>query len=166
MRSGSVLEPDLAPCEEVYVDNTSWKLIELGEVTIPSMGYRDPYNTADLARYFTIAIDAERLSGSGSLDMDCLLFIPCEHFIHASHTDNTNNLSLRAYTLEDDTVQITLGAGTQVYTNAEVMSRGFYLPTDLGFAIMAGQTTTAHDLTKTFEFEMFWYPRWPLFRGS
>ena len=165
LRSGGVSEPDLTRCEEVYVDNTSWKLIELGEVTIPTRGYRREYATTNLARYHTFAIEAERLNGSGSLDLDCLYLIPSEHFIHAWHTDNSYALILQAYTHPDDTTDFQMNTGISDFSNAQFAARGFHLPTDIGFCVMAGQTTTDHDMAETNEFTLNWYPRWSLYRS-
>lgn len=171
LRWGKYSDEDRARAEEVYISNTSWKLIELGQVMIPAGGYRDEYNLAgyaELATYFTMAIDAERLSGSGSLDMDCLYLIPADHYLHAYNTAEAQyGLHVTAMTTPDDQVSARMEVAqvSQSYPSADITTVGWFLPVDLAFAIAAVQEDS-HDLTFNLDWDLSWYPRWMLYRGS
>lgn len=52
--------------------SSRWKLYEMGTISIPPMSV----NILTPLSNFGISIQAERISGSGSLDMDCLVLIP------------------------------------------------------------------------------------------
>ena len=155
-----------AKCEEVYIDNTGWKLIELGQVTFPPSGFRENIGGNLTGKYTTFFLHAERLSGSGSLDMDCLYLIPCDHHIHAyGYVDD--EMFLESYTLATDEQQFLMRpVGTSEYTSSYEMSwKDWYLPTNVAFGVIAGQTLTAHSLSETFTWTLQkWFPRWRLFR--
>jgi hypothetical protein len=65
------------------ISNTNWGYYDLGVVSIPS--WKIP---ADLdLRYQFLAIEAESVSGSGNLDLDCLMLVPAEHQIYIQSVD-------------------------------------------------------------------------------
>ncbi|RJX17548.1 MAG: hypothetical protein C4575_12965 [Desulforudis sp.] len=62
--------------------NTGWCFYELGVVQFPLGGYGDSTN---VSRFEGLQIEAERISGSVSLNMDILVFIPIgEGWVHVS----------------------------------------------------------------------------------
>jgi len=55
----------------VPIIGTDWKIYELGSVNVPTIR-----NVIITLENFAIALDAERISGSGNLLLDCLVLIP------------------------------------------------------------------------------------------
>jgi len=67
----------------VAVTSTAWHYYELGEVRIPSPN--ELVGGTDFLSNYALGIDAERIGGAGSLEMDCLILIPVgEGFVYAS----------------------------------------------------------------------------------
>lgn len=169
MRHGSATDYGLTASEPVYIDNTSWKLVELGEVTIPAQGYRDEFSI-DIEyaiRKFTIRIDAERLSGSGSLDLDALYLIPADHFIHVRYPATPSEVyMMEGITLPDDDLNLHLWElANDAYIFGEQSARDWVIPLDIGIAVVAGQKATEHVLTHDHNLYLYWVPRWSGFRA-
>jgi hypothetical protein len=70
----------------VTITETDWTYFTLGIVTIPPGGRM--LGGADGANYATLGLAAERISGSGYLEMDCLVLIPMsEGFVSVAHEE-------------------------------------------------------------------------------
>jgi hypothetical protein len=151
------------------LDNTSWKLIELGEVMIPPGGYREAYEVAgdDLIKYFTFSVYAERLSGTGYLHLDSLYLIPTDHYAHGIFdAEDVSGCQLAIFTTPDDRQLARMVTYTTQYTlQGETVLSNWVLPVDPGILVVAGQEMTQHNLLDTYDVDLTWYPRWPLFRG-
>ena len=155
--------------EEVFLDNTSWKLIELGEVTIPPGGYREAYEVSgdDLIKYFTFSVYAERLSGTGYLHLDSLYLIPTDCYAHGIFdAEDVSGCELAIFTTPDDRQDARMVAYSTQYTlQGETVLSNWVLPVDPGVLVVAGQEMTQHNLLDTYDVDLTWFPRWPLFRG-
>lgn len=158
MRSGYT---DNIVHEEIYVDNTSWYLHELGEVSIPPWASH-LLKKADFFASYQISIFGERVSGAGTLDIDCLILIPTEHFTYLYGTSMTHNHNiLYAHTLENDTnVAYVLSNATTVDDSVAQIPKLWYIPQEGGILIYAGQGLAAHVLGNIVTIEMYNYPRW------
>jgi len=152
--------------EEVYIDHTDWLLIELGEIQIPPGDYRFVTSSGLTLSAFTISIEAERISGSGSLELDALCLVPSEHLF--TMYDMGTSFAPLAYglTLPDDThaARIRDGSGLMRVQPPFTMTN-WCLPTDPGILVAQLQTATAHGLTDTGSVGMGYYPRWNLSRS-
>lgn len=93
---------NMAPAEYKTITNTSHQLISLGEVLIPPMGQFVNFYGSGINRTFRISIFAELNTGSGALNMDCLLLVPADHYTSGigCTIDNAGAYSV-AYTHED-----------------------------------------------------------------
>jgi hypothetical protein len=152
--------------EEVYIDNTAWKLIELGQVMLPIGSARSEMERWVSPRGNTFSIDAERLSGSGSLYLDCLYLIPAEHYFHAF--DESASM-IGVVTITDPTDRVTGWMQTnaspvQLSSDTACNWNDWHLPTDLAFMVVAGQLSTGHNMSTAYEVYLTWVPRWNLFR--
>lgn len=58
------------------ISGTDWKLYEMGSISIPSS-----LISTEIMDNFSISIQAERISGAGNLEMDCVILIPNEGMI-------------------------------------------------------------------------------------
>ena len=116
--------------DRVTISQTGWGLYELGTVQIPSM------KTQQALDMCTMAILAERVSGTAYLEMDCLIFIPIdEGFVSC------------------DGFQIGSGTAVGVYCLPDGSKYGSYYAVGYGYQILApraggglpvGLTSTSH----------------------
>lgn len=77
LRYGMASDPNFIPCTERFIENsTMFHTIELGEISIPSDSY-----SVNGVQNTTLQVWAERLSGTGVLNMERLILIPSHHLI-------------------------------------------------------------------------------------
>jgi len=154
--------------EEIIIEESisAWWLYELGEIQIPTYGYAQYGLPGYMSRY-QIQLYAERLSGAISLDMDCLILIPSEHWVHVNTTHIRSPFRyLNVDVLPDDTgnAHEMSYPPDVMYGPAELDSGDWYMPTDAGALVVAGQpaagSVIASDLTVTHTI----YPRWQAYR--
>lgn len=148
--------------EEVFFGPSDWQMIELGEVQIPSHPWREVLD-GSAVRKWTISLYTERLSGSGSLYMDALYFIPAEHLLTFKGLgDTTVSADIKLYTTPDDHQVLAPDAWPPEWS-----ARDWYLPTDAGFVVACMQdTTAAHDLSFGGNMYLYYFPRWRLYRTA
>ena len=116
---------------------------------------------------FQLVIEAERLSGSNALDLDCLYLIPSAHLLHVRFegSGGAGSISCNALAFPDDS-QIVFGKeGGEPVTSTEFVLLDWFFPLHVGFAVAAAQSLTAHDLTDAHDLRFTWFPRWAMFRG-
>jgi hypothetical protein len=154
--------------DRVKITSTSWLLHSLGEVSIPST-VNTTYSS-DFFSEFALRLEAERTSGSGNLDMDCLYLIPsAEGAIHASggavQTVGGSD-ALRVIGLPNG---IVVGAGhsssvpSQI---ADVTLQEYAAPVGDGILVLVGQRSSSHSLTDEVLLSLRIYPRWRTLRGA
>ena len=145
--------------DEVYVENTSYMLHCLGEIAIPP--WTDKAVTeANYCELYIIELWAERVSGAGTLDLDCVILMPSEHLLYYGNGNGVNGEDVRLYTLPDDQY-----LGYEEYARAlSVATSDWRLPPEGGMLVFAGQGSTAHVLANTMSVTMTVYPRWLSFR--
>lgn len=150
--------------DPVYIDNTAWALVELGEIRIPTEQYRNGTSATYIdPGHFKIRLMAERLSGSNSLDLDCLILIPSEHMVKVRNATATK---FRILTVENDTRVVQTETQAGLTGSAEWSVIDWYLPIDPGFLVVAGQRSTGHVLTDTVNLWLYYHPRWFSYRGA
>jgi hypothetical protein len=175
MRSGFDSTPDeqLYPAEEVYIENTSWMLVDLGHVSIPPAGQA----TAGLgeAEGFRIVIYAERIDGSGTLDLDLIILIPDRHMVHVSGcsvvVDGGNTQPVDVWTLPND-IHLAVGYEDDYPAyDVTLTTNEWHLPaspsTTFGDSLMviAGQRASSHDLNDDVDLNFRYVPRWATYRS-
>lgn len=149
----------------VTISGTSWRLYNMGRVNLPSFGF---YSLADLF-YSAIRIEAERVSGSGNLDMDCLTLIPDNegHFyangLQVTYTPQTNGVINQRP--NDSVVSVTYDALINPIAISEAqVHRG--VPVGNGVAVVAGQRSGESNLNDSVNLFFSLYPRWATLRGT
>jgi hypothetical protein len=93
--------------------------------------------------------------------------IPSAHLLHARFegSGGAGSISCNALTFPDDS-QVAFGKeGGEPVASTEFTLADWVLPLDLGFAVAAAQSLTAHDLTDVHTLSISWFPRWAMFRG-
>lgn len=149
------------------ISGTNWKLYEMGDVFIPS-----PKGLSGLSLYnYTIQLEAERVSGSGDLHVDCYVFIPVDDA--SVRVDTETNLSstntLRVYQKADERVEaLAMTGDILVIHSPNVSSRGWSLPSNDSSPVLifAAQSTATQDKDWTADLTYTYTPRWATLRGS
>lgn len=151
--------------EEVYVDNTSWRLIPLGNISIPPWKgahyVSDPYYEA-----YTLTIYAEELN-TCDLDMDCFVMIPNEHMVSAE------GLAAPSYIgyirVDEDDTEVGYGYSNAipgVNDSLDVAMTDWYLPPGDSMMVIAAEDATAHTLGTAAYVAWRYLSRWTLYRGT
>lgn len=110
----------------VVVSGTSWDIYNLGVVRIPAVNRE--YVTMAVIQEAAIAIDAELVSGSGDLEMDCLVLVPYnDAYLEADSGDgatlyvmNNPDFSMTSFVLPGIRPSGVSGNGWGVPANNEV----------------------------------------------
>ena len=155
----------LAESAPVYLTNTAYQLIDLGEVQIPPYGVRETTSTA----WGTMQLQfwAERVAGAGTLTMDAFILMPSEHMIYGNELTIAapeGSSGFSAYTHADDTYRVETLTDVP-YSVTEYLVREPYWPVEGGIMVCAGETAAGHDLVITIKPSLTVFPRWYNFRG-
>jgi hypothetical protein len=155
------------PAEEVYIDHTSYQLIPLGTIQIPPL---PRYNVTNYSnRLCELQVWAEQVSGAGSLYLDCLVLIPADHLMYFDGADiSASGDTARIVTNErDHTWAWGIGGGGGYLNNSiEYHLTDWYLPRGDSVGIFAGERSTSHVITDACNLQLYYYPRWRLYRGE
>lgn len=144
----------------VTIQGTSWNLYSLGLVRIPVL----PRESASTVQKAAISLDAELVSGSGSLYWDCLILIP--------YNDAYIDIDLGSDSTFGNIVSLPDSKAYSYSLNnlgqASVDFSRWNLPANNEAPLMvtAGQSSTDHDLTDTMQMTGYIVPRWRTLRGS
>lgn len=164
MRTGFSQSESFAPHKTIYLSNTSDQLLELGEVSLPPFGYRNQVQDADALDQFQFQIWAERISGAGSLDMDCLILIPAEHSIYVSggslsySVGDVNKLSV--FTFEDDQKMVLQYSNDIPRANMEFGHGNWAYPNGGGVMVIAAEREGSQVISDTVDYAIERFPRW------
>lgn len=152
--------------EEVYITNTSYKLIPLGEIEIPPINMRSTLAGAGYYSNYEIQLWAELLVDPGASDnlyLDCLILIPSDHYAYGGgagvRITNTNRGVL--VTGEDGSQWAMNMAGTTAYkTNMDYVFRNWTIPIDGGVFVVAAEQAGSQVVADNIVFSEFnYYPR-------
>jgi len=164
---------DSDPCQEQYIENSGWRLIPMGYISIPPHGYRDQLAANDNVATTQLQIWAQHLAGTAAtdvLDLDAIAFIPSDHMAYLVGTDVeyrvNDDTPAHCLTFEDDT---TLACGYR-YGKPSLSLDGsmdkFYLPRLYSCIVVAGERETSHVLTEANDIRVEYLPRWLSYRSS
>jgi len=150
----------------VPITSTTWQLYELGSVKIPTPG-KITYSGAGQMRSYAMGIDAERVSGSCNLEMDCIVLIPNgEGFFY---TDGgtvmyTGDNWMYLFDQPDNTKDsIAFSNGIVCNIGAPVINSG--LPIGNGILVLAGMCQAISVVGDYINMELWIYRRWRAERG-
>jgi hypothetical protein len=160
--SGSAAQPG----NEIFIENTSYELVELGEVQIPTsrLGYGGGLNP--FIRQMEIQLWAERVDGSGSLFLDELILIPSRHFVYVEGIEASSVAGASVATRPNDTV-LSYGRTTDDVDLMPVPApTNWYLPPNNSILVVAAQRASSHVRTDILAISLQFYPRWYSYYGS
>jgi hypothetical protein len=152
----------------VYISgSTNWTIFELGHVIIPPTGNRENRaGTGTVIEDYRLSLYAERISASGTLDVDCFILIPSEHFFYAdkcSLSAATGALSI--YTGPDGYQYALQVASGGVHQNIRYSLNDWYYPVGGGLLVMCYDlTSSGSTLTQTVDLSAELYPRYEMFK--
>jgi len=174
MRWGQAYDENLIPsgsvASTVYINNqTSWKLIELGYINLPTHPNKYYDATGITFLYERVKIYAERLSGAGDLHMDCLVLIPAEHlFSCRGGLVGAASIGGPMYVITGpDGSQYAKGTTSQgVFFDAQAAFNDWVYPAEGGVVVIAGQGFSGHVKGSAFsKINLQVYPRWKSYRA-
>ena len=161
--------------ELVEVDSTSFDIYELGVADMPIRNLQVHTPTAFSSPFdifSCVHLYAQRTSGTGTLDLDCLMPIPVdEGFCYLKTTD----LDGTRHTVEigcspKDEFEAMQTTSTQIYRSVGVAPTTFYLPPGDGRIICAYARSATSDITDAIRFNNAtagqFFPRWVSLRGA
>lgn len=161
---------DWRPLPRVEIEATDWTLFPLGSVTMP------PGQTILPLQNFALRLQAERVSGSGNLFMDCLVFIPsAEGALHITGGAVTYSLGdqrpSRVYVHPNGKIEawsyIVGGTGEYVTQGTVAVEPEKYeLPTGGCLLILAGQRATIQDKDDYVDLRLYLFSRYRTLRGA
>lgn len=164
MRSGFASSENFTPHKTVYVSNTTDQLLELGEVAVPPFGYRQQFQGNDAVKQFQLQFWAERVSGTGSLDMDCLVLIPAEHSFFVSGASLSHSVGdvnqVIFLTFEDDRKTVLQYTNDIPQSNLEFGHTNWAYPNGGGIMVIAAERNGSQVIGDVVDLEITRYPRW------
>ncbi len=156
--------------EAVYTfeNNANWRILPLGEVVLPP-GERTPANDSAM-KDLEFVIDAERVTGNGSLYLDALCLMPSEHLFSAEGGDIWYDTSytgaMYGYVFDDDRTGASAlrwdfsSSSYALNTNVAYVMRDWYFPVEGGVVVFVGERVDEHVLTDAVLLSMEVYRRW------
>jgi hypothetical protein len=159
----------------VEVSTSSWDFYPLGTQRIP---FRDlsAFGTAVLAdsfdQLFTVHTYAQRTSGTGDLDLDCLCLIPVdEAFCYIEDAALTATPAvLEIATTPKDGIKTLTRSATQVHGSPPINAPRFRLPTGDGLLFIAFARASSSNIADRIDVNTAsagrYVPRWVTLRGS
>lgn len=152
----------------VPISNTSWALYPMGTVQIPSPG--NSFFALTVSNY-SLRIDAELASGSGNLEMDCLILIPRdEGFVYSDGGNITYHLTTPDFLLVSNLAdgrkyseRYKSGTGVMDIGSPELTGG---VPTGTGIIVLASQRDAVSTLADTLKVIVIYNERWGSLRGS
>lgn len=144
-----------------------WRYYPLGTVRVPSIDgiFEEALNLSGLV------VAAEKISGSGNLEIDCITLIPAEHAVDVSLNYGYGNVAGGASTLniitrpDQKSYAVSYRATTEILEAALITPTTWSFPTGSGVIVCAAQGATSgvsDQLTPTFTV----YPSYSSLRGS
>lgn len=150
------------PNEEILISDSNWKLYNMGYVRIPP--YQLPTTMwTDELKYFTFAFWAERVSGSGNLDIDAICLIPYTHFFAAEDTyiwaaATDDRCTVRSTPFD---VRYALNSRSDAPWASNPFSyNNWALPYDNSILVIAAQESASHVLTDEINVAGSYFPRY------
>lgn len=173
LADGLYSAPAMAVRDRVSVSGTSWQLYELGTVQIPSPG-RQIAGVWAIDSY-ALAVDAERITGTPQLHLDCLVMIPVTEGWFSVDMGNpagiTGGEGVQTGTLlylvdrpEGQKYSTYVDTGLPLSVGAPRVADG--MPAGNGIFVLAGQRVASSVLADAVNVTFQVYPRWETLRGA
>jgi hypothetical protein len=150
-----------------YLDNTEWRMIELGEIDVPGPNWRGQIEgLVDQLQRYSLHFEGVLLSGTGHLYIDCFILVPAEHLVtwDAGDINNTtNNEQGEIFTDEDDFVNayVRENAGTTDVMNVpQIGATNWQYPYDGGLLVAVAERDDGHVYNDHIDLDIEMYRRW------
>lgn len=170
MKTGyHTLETNLVPSAERYIGGlTKWHLQELGYVQFPPGGSYHGM-AADAMRKAVITIWAERVEGTGSLNVDTLYLVPSEHFFYAMDAAIVGAGNVQAIVQENDSGLVVANYSGSPLVGLNSALTDFYVPVGASVAVVVGQrnytaNNPPHNTADQVDLSLDYIPRWRSYR--
>ncbi len=151
--------------ERQLISGTSWKLYSLGDVSFPS----GPLSAAFTLNNSGLNLQAMRESGSGNLEMDCLIFIPVsDGNLYASVSNAIGyDVDVNLFTQPDGRLTGIADIGGIAGYPVQIDPRSWGIPigSTAGVLVFAADGTLS-DKSYTADISLDYYPRWLTLRGA
>lgn len=147
--------------QRVLVENDDYKLFDMGNIDLASNA-RTSYELDE----FDIIVQAEQVSGSGSLKLDCLIWIPLDDgfiYFNGVNLGTTQDVNIREAMDGNIYVDQLDATGNPIYTGSGQISGG--LPVENGVLILAANNLTRNIPADNFDISMQVAQRWEMLRG-
>lgn len=150
------------------VSSNDWQLFAMGTVRIPPSRGRF---TLGFLRKFALRIEAERVSGSDNLELDCFVLIPtAEGLLYVDKgtvkylAGDTNPVVIKIH--PDDYMDGWAYTGGYPIKSVTVEPIQYELPVGDGLLVLAAQRSTEHHLDDYINLSLQFYNRWRTLRGA
>ena len=149
--------------------SSGWKLYSLGEVDVPAASL---YSQAGSSGKFNVGfeIDAAKISGSGNLELDCLVFIPTlDGYIHVkTNTAQADSYGYHVYQSPEGIMKGRLCTTDQDYVREDFVPDAvdFGMRPSAGTFVFAAQSPTGNVTTDALNLGIWAYERWVTLRGA
>ena len=167
VRSGYSGMSTMVPGELVYVSgDTAWRMRELGEIQIPPEGAWYGASTSALQKY-ALELWAERLAGSGALEVDVFVLVPSSSIVTVSGaaiqyvTGDTRPVYV--VTLENGHLIAQGYQGGVPNLALDFSSRSWQLPAGSSVLVLVGEQDAGHNLGDSLNIELQYFTRWHSF---
>lgn len=151
---------------ETKVTNTSYKLIELGQIQIPPYGIQATGGASFATGSDTsIYLFAQRLSGTSYLYLDALITIPCEHMLTVKNAGVDYELDIIKYRSGIyGKSAVAMVEGTDNFAELlEYTETDFVYPIKGAIIVLAGQANSGSDSSCNMDLVMNTWKRHSLF---
>ncbi len=142
--------------------DTDFKLIPLGTIQVPPIGYRGPLKDMDdtsgndLLDQYRITVSASRYTGTGDAQFDCFILIPAEYQVYMDDAGLLVATHLTVMTAEDGAVTAVVQSAAQAnFVNFPTVSdTGMFpwgFPVTQGLVVVAGERDAGNIVTEEFD---------------
>lgn len=152
----------------VTVASAAWYLYEMGQIQIPSHTYRYENTALHELGEFALQIQAERVAGAGSLDLDCLILVPAWGSLFVDNQIFTGaGIEIYGLVYPDDSNGVfSHDPPASAMQLTDWAMSNWCMPRDPGVMVIAGHASTGSVLTDDADVTIDWIPRWRLYRAS
>lgn len=162
--------------DEIYLENNSnWLHREVGEVQIPPFPLWGGSVPGSMDK-FTIQIHAERISGSGYLDLDCIVLVPSRRLAYVEggyvqYNGASDYNPMWIYTTENDEIAAYAERSNYPANNVVVSLSGerWDMPVSAkgnNVIVVVAEQETSHIVSDVYESVIYTQKRWRTRRGS
>lgn len=160
---GQIGQTETIVTSQIINGQTGYKLIEMGNIKIPVTEHRGTISDSRIADS-TLSIWAERVSGSGTLQLDVIGLCPSEHMVTAFYGGTMPDLSGPFFYTSPIDTQYAVVEISGEFGNVEPEFRDWFMPVAGGTLVFFAEDNTSSKLGTTLGYQMNIYPRWKSFR--